>query len=127
MYALVLNGNVRRIIISCILPNKSPNEILCAKNFIAHVENICGLSIIDRNYHDTIRCQKIFHDSESLIDHAQPIGMKSAISVGVGDQSIVRLIDLVSQFEVFKRISNKIITINEVVPFLSVIWRIKIY
>ena len=105
-------------IISCgvsPLPGNICNEITFSKNLCTNFKKIRAFIIIYTNKNRAIICQQILCQLQPRINHIEPIGMETAIALGVGHKTVAFFIILTAIIHIVRRTLGKIILIDKIV------------
>ena len=105
-------------IISCgvsPLPGNICNEITFSKNLCTNFKKIRAFIIIYTNKNRAIICQQILCQLQPRINHIEPIGMKTAIALGVVHKPVAFFVILAAIIHIARRTLSKIILIDKIV------------
>ena len=97
------------------LPYNARNEITFAKHFIANISHILILVVVNAYDYQAIIRQQILSKSNPGINHIQPIGMETTVTLGVLYHTIAVLIKLPTIGKVFICTLSKVILVNKVI------------
>ena len=86
-----------------------------AKCLIAYFPQISLFIIINTNKNDTIICQQVLCQLQSRINHIKPIGMETAVALGVLHHTIAIFIVLSTVSKVLIHVLSKVVLIHKIV------------
>ena len=88
---------------------------MCAKHFIATFFQVFLFIIINTYKYNTIICEQVLCQSQTRINHIQPVSMKATVAFGVLHHTVTFFIKLTTVSKVFICVLGEVILIHKVV------------